>query len=404
MFEAAEVLKQLKNEINLELNNILNYWSNTTVDKENGGFYGRITGKDQLVATFDKGVILNTRILWTFSSAFRLIGKKEYLTVATRAKDYLINHFWDKKSAGVYWMLDFKGNAVNKKKQIYAQAFAIYALSEYYRVTGDCEALDYAIWLFEQIEQHSYDPENHGYFEAYSEDWKLLEDLRLSEKDANEKKTMNTHLHVLEAYTSLFRLWKNEKLKNQLRNLIEIFLEKIINHQKSSFDLFFDEDWNAKSKETSFGHDIEGSWLLYEAAEVLGNEELLKKVEDITIKMADQVAKNGIDTDGALVNEGEHGKVIDYDKHWWPQAEGIVGFVNAWQLTNDPKYILNALNIWNFTKDKIIDNKNGEWHFRVNREGLPYLEEDKVGPWKCPYHNGRACMEIIERTNNLIMK
>ncbi|MDF1548547.1 MAG: AGE family epimerase/isomerase, partial [Bacteroidales bacterium] len=166
MFEAAEVLKQLKNEINLELNNILNYWSNTTVDKENGGFYGRITEKDQLVATFDKGVILNTRILWTFSSSFQLIGKKEYLAVATRAKDYLINHFWDKKFAGVYWMLDFKGNPVNKKKQIYAQAFAIYALSEYYRVTGDCEALDYAIWLFELIEQCSYDSENPGYFEA----------------------------------------------------------------------------------------------------------------------------------------------------------------------------------------------------------------------------------------------
>lgn len=404
MREPAQILKHLKDEMTIELKNILNYWSDRTVDHENGGFYGRINGKDELIPTHNKGSILNARILWAFSSAYRVLGNKEYLELAHRAKNYIIEHFWDRNLAGVFWMLDYNGNPVDKKKQIYAQAFAIYALTEYYKVTEDSEALDYAIWLFDLIEQYSYDKDKPGYFEAYSDDWILLEDLRLSEKDANEKKTMNTHLHILEAYTNLFRVWKDERLQHQLTNLIEIFIERIINHQTNSFDLFFDENWNPKSKETSFGHDIEGSWLLYEATEVLGNKELLKKVQDITIKMAAQVANNGIDADGAVLNEGQYGKIIDYDKHWWPQAEGIVGFINAWQLTNDPRHLTHAFNIWNFTKDKIIDNENGEWYFRVNRSGIPYTEEDKVGPWKCPYHNGRACLEIIERYNNLMIK
>lgn len=404
MREPARILKHLKDEMTVELKNILDYWSDRTVDHENGGFYGRINGKDELIPTHNKGSILNARILWAFSSAYRVLGNKEYLELAHRAKNYIIEHFWDRNLAGVFWMLDYNGNPVDKKKQIYAQAFAIYALTEYYKVTEDSEALDYAIWLFDLIEQYSYDKDKPGYFEAYSDDWILLEDLRLSEKDANEKKTMNTHLHILEAYTNLFRVWKDERLQHQLTNLIEIFIERIINHQTNSFDLFFDENWNPKSKETSFGHDIEGSWLLYEATEVLGNKELLKKVQDITIKMAAQVANNGIDADGAVLNEGQYGKIIDYDKHWWPQAEGIVGFINAWQLTNDPRHLTHAFNIWNFTKDKIIDNENGEWYFRVNRSGIPYTEEDKVGPWKCPYHNGRACLEIIERYNNLMIK
>ncbi len=401
MLESEEILKQLKGEMALELNNILNYWSNKTVDNENGGFYGRIDGRNQLIPTYDKGVILNTRILWTFSSAYRLLGNSDHLEIANRAKDYIINHFWDKDFSGVYWMLDYKGNPVNKKKQIYAQAFAIYALTEYYKITEDSEALDYAIWLFELIEHHSFDEKEPGYFEAYSEDWKLLEDLRLSEKDANEKKTMNTHLHILEAYTNLYGVWKDKKLQKSLKNLVKIFTERIINHHTNSFDLFFDEKWSLKSEETSFGHDIEGSWLLIEAAEVLGDTELLTKVKNIALKMVNQVAKRGIDRDGAVVNESKEGKIIDYDKHWWPQAEGIVGFINAWQLTNNNSYLLIARDIWNFTKDKIIDKDGGEWYSRVNREGVPYFEENKVGPWKCPYHNGRACLEIIERYNNL---
>ncbi len=391
------IFKMLKNEMALELESILNYWIKSTVDNENGGFYGRIDGNNELFANNNKASILNTRILWTFSAAYSLLSDKKYLAIANRAKSYLIKYFWDNKYGGIFWMLDYKGKPVDRKKQIYAQAFAIYALSEYYKATKDSEALEYAIKLFELIEKHSYDQEKDGYFEAYSKDWKLLADLRLSNKDANEKKTMNTHLHVLEAYTNLYRIWPNTVLQNQLKKLIDVFISKIIDNQTNSFVLFFDENWNQKSNKTSFGHDIEGSWLLYEAAAVLNNEELLYKVESIILKMANQLVLNGIDTDGALVNEAERGKIFDYDKHWWPQAEAIVGFVNAWQLTKKESFLKNAVDVWAFTKNKIIDKRNGEWYFRVNREGIPYEMEDKVGPWKCPYHNGRACFEIIER-------
>jgi cellobiose epimerase len=397
MLNNSELFAQLKNEMAEELQSILKYWTKKTIDNEYGGFYGRINGNNQLIPENDKGSVLNARILWTFSSAYRFLKDPKFIEIAHRAKTYLLDYFWDKKQEGIFWMLDYKGNPIDGKKQIYSQAFAIYALAEYFRVTQDKESLDYAIKLFEIIEKYSFDKGLNGYFEAYSRDWELLEDLRLSDKDANEKKTMNTHLHVLEAYTNLYRVWPNNRLQKQLKNLIEVFIEKIIDNHSGSFNLFFDENWISKSKITSFGHDIEGSWLLFEAAEVLHDKELLAKVEKITIKMAGRVASNGLDTDGGLVYEGEHGKIIDYDKHWWPQAEAIVGFVNTWQLTKDESYLQKAWDVWEFTKDKMIDKQNGEWYFRVNREGLPYTEEDKVGPWKCPYHNGRACLEIIER-------
>jgi cellobiose epimerase len=391
----------LKNELSTELENILKYWIAKTPDNENGGFYGRISGDNKLMPLCNKGSVLNARILWTFSAAYRLLGKEKYLEMAKRAKNYLAKYFYDTQFGGIYWMLDQKGNPFDTKKQIYAQAFAIYALAEFYRISQDQESLDFAINLYHLIEKHSFDKNLNGYFEAYSREWNLMEDLRLSEKDANEKKTMNTHLHVLEAYTSLYRVWPDCGLQIQLKNLVQLFLDRIIDSQTSSFKLFFDEQWNAKSSVTSFGHDIEGSWLLHEAAEVLHDEPLLETVKKISLKMAEKVAAEAIDTDGSLVYEAEHGHIVDYDRHWWPQAEAIVGFFNAWQLSGNKKFIDKALGVWNYIKHQIIDKENGEWYFRVNRDGLPYHEEDKVGPWKCPYHNGRACLEILERCRKM---
>jgi mannobiose 2-epimerase len=399
-----EKFSQLQDEMSNELENILDYWTRRTTDNDNRGFYGRIDGENQLIAQNPKGSILNSRILWTFSAAYRLKGDPGYLETATRAKVYLLNYFWDKESGGIFWMLDYKGVPIDSKKQIYSLAFSIYALAEFYRATKDVESLDYAIKLFHLIEKYSFDSELNGYLEAFSKDWKLLEDLRLSDKDANEKKTMNTHLHVLEAYTNLYRVWPDELLHKQLKNLIEVFIDKIIDNQTYSFKLFFDEQWVSKSSKISFGHDIEGSWLLYEAADVLKDKVLLSKVEKICLLMAEKVAQNGLDEDGALIYEAEQGKIVDFDKHWWPQAEAIVGFVNTWELTKDDNYLEKALNAWEFTKKKIIDKVNGEWYFRVNRDGIPYQEEDKVGPWKCPYHNGRMCMEIIERYQKMLKK
>ncbi len=391
-------IKELKAETTQECFNILSFWSKNTIDEKNGGFIGSIDLDMTKHPEGEKGAVLNARILWAYSSAYRIFKNPEHLTMARRAYDYVTKHFIDKQYGGVYWMLNADGSPANTRKQIYAIAFTIYGLAEYYRITKKQEALDYAISLFDCIEKYSFDPEKNGYFEAYSREWVLLEDLRLSEKDKNDPKTMNTHLHILEAYTNLYRVWREERLQKALKNLIEVTIYKIINIEKGYFDLFFGADWSHHSENNSYGHDIEGSWLLWEAAEVLGDEELLEICKPICIKMAEQSLRDGVDADGGIMSEGTNGVVEDSDKHWWPQAESIVGFMNAYQLTGDEKFLNASINAWEFTKKYIIDHENGEWYWRVTKDDHKvYTEEQKTGPWKCPYHNSRACMEIAER-------
>lgn len=391
-------IKELKAETTQECFNILQFWSQNTVDNKNGGFIGSIDLDMTKHPEGEKGAVLNARILWTYSAAYRIYKNPEHLTMARRAYDYVTNYFIDKQYGGVYWMLNADGTPSNTRKQIYAIAFTIYGLAEYYRITKKQEALDYAISLFDCIEKYSFDPKLNGYFEAYSREWVLLEDLRLSDKDKNDPKTMNTHLHILEAYTCLYRVWREERLQKALKNLIEVTYNKIINKEKGYFDLFFGADWSHHSKNNSYGHDIEGSWLLWEACEVLGDEETLEICKPICIKMAEQSLRDGVDADGGIMSEGTDGVVEDSDKHWWPQAESLVGFMNAYQLTGDEKFLQASINSWEFIKKYIIDHENGEWYWRVTKDDHKvYTIEQKTGPWKCPYHNSRACMEIAER-------
>lgn len=377
-----------------ELNNILEFWSTQMVDLENGGFYGRMDGENHLHEHANKGVILNARILWTYSAAYQLTENEEHKILAKRAFDYVTNCFFDSEG-GVFWMLDYKGNPTETKKQIYAQSFVIYGLTEYYKITASEEALNLSIQLFKLIEKHAFDDRYNGYLEALSRDWKPLQDVRLSDKDLNAVKTMNTHLHILEAYTNLCRVWKSEDLRKKLKNLIELMMEKFVD-DGYHFKLFFDGNWTLLSHEFSYGHDIEGSWLLHEAAEVLDNKDVLKKVESLAIKMAD-AALEGMDEDGGLMNEGNDQTIIDTDKHWWPQAEALVGLVNAWQLTKNDKYLDQAEATWTFIQENLIDHENGEWHWKVSKYRVNGFKEDKAGPWKCPYHNGRAMLEVLNR-------
>jgi len=387
-----------KQELKEELTqNILPFWMNNMLDERNGGFYGQMTGENQLVEDAPKGGILNARILWTFSSAALHLKSDKYLAVAKRAKEYIFNHFFDIENGGTCWLLNSDGTPADTKKQIYSQAFFIYALVEYYRVTYDRTCLDKAIELFELIEKYSFDTESNGYFEAYSKNWVLLEDLRLSDKDANEKKTMNTHLHILEAYTNLYRVWKNPLLERQLKNLIELFLGKIINKETYHLDLFFDENWKCKSTLYSYGHDIEASWLIDEAAVVLGDSELLNKVRAVVVKVADAAAE-GLQANGSIVNEKNSATGhVDTNADWWPQAEAMVGFFNAYELTKDVSYVAKTIENWEFTKKNIVDKTNGEWHWSVSPQGVVDTVNDKAGFWKCPYHNSRMCLELITR-------
>ena len=394
-------LLQLKQELKEELtHNILPFWMDKMTDDINGGYYGQMTGRNQLVSNAPKGGILNARIMWTFSSAALYFNNALYTQYAKRAKDYAFEHFFDSENGGAYWMLNADGSPADTKKQIYSQAFFIYALVEYYRVTNDAACLDKAIDLFRLIEKYSFDATQNGYFEAYSKEWVLLEDLRLSEKDANEKKTMNTHLHILEAYTNLYRIWKNEELAKQLKNLIDIFLNKIINSKTYHLDLFFDENWNCKSTLFSYGHDIEAAWLLEEAAVVLGNVEILKKVRDVALKVADAAAE-GVQPNGSIVNEKNSATGhVDTNCDWWPQAEAMVGFFSAYELSKDEAYAMKTLAAWEFIKANIIDTEEGEWHWSVSSTGKVDNNNDKAGFWKCPYHNGRMCLELMTRIHD----
>ena len=408
-------------------NNILHFWQTNMVDRENGGFYGRIDGHGTLHPEAEKGAILNARILWTFSSAYRVLGKPEYLEMATRAKDYIIEHFIDPEYGGVYWSVDYKGNPLDTKKQFYAIGFALYGFSEYARATGDREALDIALQLYDCIEEHALDREHNGYIEACTREWGRIADMRLSEFDANFPKSQNTHLHIIEPYTNLLRCLKEmhaqescdyvpvlgsvlpigvsvpmetmTSVEASLRNIISIFTDKILNPETHHLDLFFEMDWKRGAGHLeSYGHDIECSWLMHEAALVLGDEKVLRKVEDI-VRLVAKASEKGLRPDGSMIHEAnlDTGHADD-DLHWWVQAENVVGWFNLWQHFGDEEAYERAVRCWEYIKSQLIDWDNGEWYWSRRPDGSLNLDDDKAGFWKCPYHNGRMCMEIIERT------
>lgn len=389
-------LKQLKSELTAELDSILNYWSKHTLDNQNEGFVGQIDFNDHIVANAEKGSVLNSRILWTFSSSYQITKKENHKEIAKRAFEYLSKYFYDPEFNGLFWSINADKTPKDTKNQIYALAFAIYGLSEYYVISQDQKALETAVNLYKSIQKYSYDPVNKGYLEAFTRDWQPIEDLRLSDKDANEKKTMNTHLHIIEAYANLFKVWKDETLKKDSVELLETIEKHFINTETGHLRLFFDENWIEKPDVISYGHDIEAAWLLLQCAEVLEEENLIANYKKHAVQIA-EVTKEGLDTDGGLWYEFEpkENKLIA-EKHWWVQAEALIGFYNAYQLTEKEEYLEIVFENWNFIKKYILDHKNGEWFWGIHKD-YSLIEKDKAGFWKCPYHNSRACLELINR-------
>lgn len=373
-------------------NNILLFWMDNMVDTQHGGFYGRIDGNGMLYPNANKGVVLNARILWTFSAAYRTLGDPQYRTIATRAFQYMDTYFVDKVHGGVYWEVDFQGKPTNRKKQLYAQGFALYGFSEYYRATGDPKALQLSKIFFDLIES-SVDKRYGGYFEAFTETWQPITDMRLSTKDANEKKSMNTHLHILESYTNLYRIWRNPDVAEAQFKLINLFKTRILNPNTSHLDLFFDEKWTVKSTLISYGHDIEASWLLAEAAWELGNRQLIDEITTVAFRIAEAASK-GLQPDGSLAYE-ETGNRLDRDRHWWVQAEAVLGFMHAYQRSGETIFFDRAAQVWAYIQSHLIDHTSGEWYWSRKGNGTINREQDKAGPWKCPYHNGRLCLEMI---------
>ena len=390
LFAAQALAMQVKKELTTD---ILPYWIKRMNNPE-GGFYGRISGEEQLDTDAPVGNILVARILWTFAAAYRIFGNKEYLEMAEKAKKEIINRFFDKEYGGTYWSLNSDGTPLDTKKQIYSISFTIYGLAELNRTTGDGKALEYAIKLFNSIEEHSFDKEQDGYFEAFTREWNSIEDMRLSDKDANESKTMNTHLHILEAYTCLLRVWRNPRLEERLRNLIEVFENHILASNRH-LRLFFNDSWECNYETVSYGHDIEASWLLHEAALVLGDQTVLERIEKLVPEIA-KAAEEGFSAMEGMAYECKDGH-MDKERHWWVQAETVVGYFNLWDNFGSQEGLENALMCWEFIKGNLIDRENGEWFWSLFPDGTVNRKEDKAGYWKAPYHNGRMCLEIIER-------
>ena len=400
--------------------NILPFWIRFQ-DEENGGFYGRMTGDGILDKGASKGGILNARILWSFSASYRVLGKPEYLAMATRAKDYILEHFLDPVYGGTYWELDYKGNPIDTKKQFYALGFMLYGMSEYVRALrhrpddsvseSDIQkVLGVCINLFTCIEEHSLDEVYNGYIEACTREWGEIADMRLSELDANYPKSQNTHLHIIEPYANFYRVLKAEepgqvlpvllKVETALRNLIDIFCDKILNPDTHHLDLFFEMDWTRGAGWLeSYGHDIECSWLLHEAALVLGDKEVLAKVEPI-VQLVAKASEKGLNPDGSMTHEANLDTgYVDADRHWWVQAETVVGFYNIYQHFGDEEALQKALRCWQYIKENLIDHDLGEWYWSRDAERNINRKDDHAGFWKCPYHNSRMCLELIERIN-----
>lgn len=373
--------------------NILPYWLDAMQDPR-GGFYGRRDGNDMLDEYAAKGAILNARILWSFAAAYRHTGRQEYLDSALRARDYIIDHFYDPEFGGVYWSVDADGKPDDTKKQFYAIGFVIYGMSELARATGDPVALDYAVRLFHDIDTHSRDALKGGYLEAARRDWRPIEDMRLSDKDENASKTMNTHLHIIEPYTNLLRVWPDSLLRDRVRELLRIFLDKILDRESWHLGLFFDGDWRRQDSNISYGHDIEASWLLLETAQVLGDEDLLQETLAVTEKIA-EASFEGRREDGSMVYELYGDGRLNDSRDWWVQAECVIGQLYLWKFHGREDMLQKAWQTWRYISDNIVDLEKGEWYWGRTPEGDINRIDDKAGFWKCPYHNSRMCLESI---------
>jgi mannobiose 2-epimerase len=382
--------------------NIMPFWTRHSVDSVHGGFIGRMSNDLVVDSNAAKGLVLNARLLWSFSAMHRFTKNPDCLKLAHRAYDYILRHFWDAEHEGAFWNLHPDGRPLNTCKKTYGHAFLIYAMAEYYQCTGKEEALKKAQQVFGLLEDHAFDPADLGYFDAYNRNWTLADDQRLGDEDMNEKKSMNNHLHLLEAFSNLYRVWKHPQVADRLKMLIDLFCEKILNSENGHLVLFFDETWNRKSQIVSFGHDIEASWLLCEAAKVLEDPILLEKTELLGARIAQTVYEEAVDSRGGMCHEVDPAGQFNRSKEFWCQAEAVVGFLNAYQLTQKKHFYDAAVQVWEFIRNTQADREHGEWFLRIDPENRPVLSLPKISEWKDPYHNGRSCMEMIQRLSSLI--
>jgi mannobiose 2-epimerase len=395
---AATHARALRKAIGAELRaDLLPFWRERSVDHERGGFIAEMSNDGRVRTDAARGLVLNARLLWTFSALYRHTKDARDLELARRAHAYLEDRFRDREHGGYAWLVDSAGRPLPGAKKVYGQAFAAYALAEYHRASGDAGALAAARRVYELVVRHAHDARHGGYLEARAADWSATTELRLSESDMQAAKSMNTHLHLLEAYATLYRAWPDAGLAARLRELIGLFGTRIIDRSSGHLRHFFDETWTTLSDAYTYGHDIEAAWLVAEAAAALGDRRLTQEVRSWTIGLARTVLAEGVDSVGAVAYEGRGGAVTDGRRDWWCQAEAVVGLWDAYQSTGDPAFADAAARVWRFIAATMVDRANGEWFWRVRADGTVDQSLPKVSEWKCPYHTTRMCLEMLRR-------
>ena len=374
------------------LENITPFWLGL-IDNENGGFYGEVDYNLNVNKESVKGGIQTARILWFFSSLYCATKKEEHKKAAEHAYVFLRDKLIDKEFQGIYWMVDCKGEPVDTRKHVYCQSFGIYALSEYYKATQDEEALELAMNLYRLIESTGFNKENSAYLEEFDREWNITPNEMLSENGVIAEITTNTHLHVLEAYTTLYEVTKDEEVKEKLKNLIYTFYNKIYDKEKHYLKIFFDGKWESIIDLKSYGHDIEASWLIDEAYKMIGLQD--KDIEKMIVDIAYNI-KQEIQDDGSLINECEN-NVKDFTRIWWVQVEAVTGYINAYERNKDEEFLVIAENLVKYILDAFVDRReNGEWYYSIEADGKP-TNRSVAEPWKTPYHNGRYCLEFLKR-------
>jgi mannobiose 2-epimerase len=381
---------------------ILPFWSGPAVDRDQGGFHGWLSDTGQPDPARPRGLVLNTRILWTFAAVTDLRPEAEFHTLADRALEWVRDRFWDAEHGGGFWHVDRAGQVRNDTKQVYGQAFGVYSLAQYHLAFGDPAVLERARQWYRTVEAHAHDEEHGGYREAFVRDWSRPAPSLVGGTEVGAVKSMNTHLHVLEAWATLYRARPDDGLGRRVRELLTLFLDKILDGQTHHLRPYFSADWRPLGENTyTYGHDIEAAWLLCEAADALGDADLKKRLERVAVRIAEAVLKEAVGSDGGVAYEGRDGRVIGTHRDWWVQAEALVGFLHAWELSRREEFLKAARAVWDFILTRVADRVHGDWFWRVNERGEPDRSLPKLSEWKGPYHSARACMETVRRLRKL---